>query len=328
LTYPHHAWIEPFAGSLAVLLAKPPVAVELVNDLDDHVVRFYRVLREQPDALHHALSTSPYARAEFESAVDAPDLGDVERVRRWFLRATQTHVGSAANHSQGRWTATIRGSARASGAMKAATYADRVPSVAERLRRCQFTQEDGLDLLAERVLPRADHLTVIYVDPPYLSGVRPRSVRYATDSPTAGWHGDLVGLLAAYEGDAQIIVSGYDSDVYGRFDEAGWNRVAVDVIASGTPGRSVRRTEVLWTNRTPPETPFLSSGQYCSEECARAASRAQAAERRTPAACAHCGTQFQAARSDAVFCSGACRQAAYRQRLRQRPRTHKGHPTN
>jgi ribosomal protein S27AE len=31
--------------------------------------------------------------------------------------------------------------------------------------------------------------------------------------------------------------------------------------------------------------------------------------------CPSCGTVFQAARSDAVYCSGACRQAAYRRRV-------------
>jgi DNA adenine methylase len=33
---PHRSYVEPYAGSLAVLLAKPPTPMETVNDLDGH----------------------------------------------------------------------------------------------------------------------------------------------------------------------------------------------------------------------------------------------------------------------------------------------------
>lgn len=35
--------------------------------------------------------------------------------------------------------------------------------------------------------------------------------------------------------------------------------------------------------------------------------------------CAHCGSTMLATRSDARYCSNACRQAAYRERQRRRP---------
>lgn len=45
-------YIEPFAGSLAVLLARPYAPkVETVNDLDCHVVNFWRALKAEPDRL-------------------------------------------------------------------------------------------------------------------------------------------------------------------------------------------------------------------------------------------------------------------------------------
>lgn len=39
---PHRHYVEPFAGSLAVLLAKAPSVMETVNDLDHSVVAFCR----------------------------------------------------------------------------------------------------------------------------------------------------------------------------------------------------------------------------------------------------------------------------------------------
>ncbi|MGH7226409.1 MAG: DNA adenine methylase, partial [Gemmataceae bacterium] len=44
-----HHYCEPFAGSAAVLLNRPPSPIETYNDLDGEVVNFFRVLREAKD---------------------------------------------------------------------------------------------------------------------------------------------------------------------------------------------------------------------------------------------------------------------------------------
>jgi len=63
---------------------------------------------------------------------------------------------------------------------------------------------------------------------------------------------------------------------------------------------------------------FVSIPRCCSARCGR---RRQAAERRkakpgTTTRCAACGETFTPTRADAVTCSNACRQRAYRQRQR------------
>jgi DNA adenine methylase len=52
---PHRTYVEAFAGSAAVLFAKPPSPTEVLNDLDGAVVNFFRVLRDHPDQLARAL---------------------------------------------------------------------------------------------------------------------------------------------------------------------------------------------------------------------------------------------------------------------------------
>ncbi len=42
-----HHYCEPFAGSAAVLLNRPPSPIETYNDLDGEVVNFFRVLRDK-----------------------------------------------------------------------------------------------------------------------------------------------------------------------------------------------------------------------------------------------------------------------------------------
>lgn len=45
-------YVEPFAGSLAVLLARPtPARIETVNDLDCYLSNFWRALQAEPDAV-------------------------------------------------------------------------------------------------------------------------------------------------------------------------------------------------------------------------------------------------------------------------------------
>ena len=45
-------YVEPFAGSLAVLLARPHMpGVETVNDLDGFVANFWRALQHDPEGV-------------------------------------------------------------------------------------------------------------------------------------------------------------------------------------------------------------------------------------------------------------------------------------
>ena len=46
----HRIYQEPFGGGASVLLNKPPVDVEVYNDIDLRISRLFRVLREQKDA--------------------------------------------------------------------------------------------------------------------------------------------------------------------------------------------------------------------------------------------------------------------------------------
>ena len=44
---PHNAWVEGFCGSAAVTLAKPPAAIEVINDADGEIVNFFPAIEAQ-----------------------------------------------------------------------------------------------------------------------------------------------------------------------------------------------------------------------------------------------------------------------------------------
>jgi DNA adenine methylase len=64
-----HHYCEPFAGSAAVLLNRPPSPVETYNDIDGEVANFFRVLRDQKDELIEKIGLTPFSREEFYYSV-------------------------------------------------------------------------------------------------------------------------------------------------------------------------------------------------------------------------------------------------------------------
>jgi len=57
-----HHYVEPFAGSAAVLLNREPSPVETYNDIDGEVTNFFRVLRDRKEKLVEQIGLTPFSR--------------------------------------------------------------------------------------------------------------------------------------------------------------------------------------------------------------------------------------------------------------------------
>jgi DNA adenine methylase len=95
----HRRYVEPFGGSAAILLNKPKSYVEVFNDLDDDVVNFFRVAREQREELQEWLRQVPYSEKVYSDWQEDYDAGvrpddDVERAGRWFFLRYSNYGGS------------------------------------------------------------------------------------------------------------------------------------------------------------------------------------------------------------------------------------------
>lgn len=245
----HRVYAEPFCGSAAVLFAKPRCVHEVINDLDGHVVNFYRVLRDRPDDLELACRCTPYSRAEyFASDPDEPGIDDLERARRWWCRLNQSFAKNGSGATG--WSTSIkRGS---NNARSVWNRIDRFASTIERLATVTIEHRDALEVIAEYSDPRG----VLYVDPPYLAatrsayadGRRPHG-EYRHELATEDQHRALAAALHAST--SAVFLSGYASDLYDELF-AGWNRVERQVVRGTAATRNADRihaTEVVWTNR-------------------------------------------------------------------------------
>ena len=82
----HTCYVEPYSGSLGVLLNKAPAPVEICNDKDGEIVNLFRVLRsEDAGRLLEAVMLTPYSRDELNDSAPAGDA--VERARRLLVRS-------------------------------------------------------------------------------------------------------------------------------------------------------------------------------------------------------------------------------------------------
>lgn len=236
----HSHYIEPFAGSLAVLLAKDISTWETVNDLDDLLVNFWQVLRDRPDELMHAAMLTPHSRAEYARACEPIESGDdLERARLVWVRITQARNNSTRPGAASRWRYGQSAKKGHSWPSYLSAYSARMSAVSARMKNVSIENRDAIDLIKEYGQHSANCL---YLDPPYIASSRVSLSQYRLEAGGADFHERLAAALADCK--ASVVLSGYDSDEYAVL-YAGWHRITMK--APPSLGASVR-TEVLWSN--------------------------------------------------------------------------------
>jgi DNA adenine methylase len=250
---PHEHYVEPFAGSLAVLLAKKPSRMETVNDLDGDLMTFWRILRDRPADLERVCALTPHSRAEhaaaYETAVD-----ELEQARRVWVKLTQGRTGTLRTTG---WRHYVRPVGSTGMPDYLAGYVNRIAAAAERLAHVSLECRPALDVIARY----GQHPEVLlYVDPPYLAETR-TSTNYRHEMPRPDQHLDLAEALRSCA--ATVVLSGYASPLYDDLYR-GWHRHEI-ATATGQAHTWSARTEVLWSNR-----PFANraDGLFDAEEIA------------------------------------------------------------
>lgn len=239
----HRHYVEPFAGSLSVLLAKPRAQFETVNDLDEDLVTFWRVLRDRGDELATVCALTPHSRAEHEASYDLDSCDDLERARRVWVRLSQGRGGMLRRTG---WRF-FRDAQRRTGSMPWTlnAYVDRMWDVVERIAGVSLECRPALKVVTDY----GQHESVLlYVDPPYLGSTRAHGNQYRHELRTEDEHRELAGALRSCV--AAVVLSGYASSLYDELF-ADWSRVDIAAFTGqgDLNGRGYQRTEVLWSNR-------------------------------------------------------------------------------
>lgn len=237
----HDHYVEPYCGSLTVLLAKPPSPHETVNDLDGALMTFWRVLRDRPGDLARVCALTPHARAAYQEAVRLDAEDDLELARQIFVKLTQGRSGRLMRTG---WRHYVNPAGSGHGMPDyIAGYVDRMAPAAERLQHVSLECQPALDVVAKY---GTEPDVLLYVDPPYLGSTRANDNAYRHEMRSEADHRELAEALHAAQ--AAVVISGYPSDLYDRELYPGWDR---HTFRSGTgQGDGLgNRTEVIWSNR-------------------------------------------------------------------------------
>ena len=222
-----HAYVEPFAGMLGTLLARPPSKQEVVNDINDNLVAWWRCLRDNPEELERRVSMTPKSRTEFDAAKKIiKDNSDAdEMTRAWAMDTILRHGISARTDGRSCVGYRIRSG------KKDHWPHERFDALTQRMRNVQIENKDGAGVL--EFTARTEDV-VVYCDPPYYSAER-NYVENHVDVDR------LTEALLAQRGACAI--SGYGTE----WDHLGWRREQRDVACTVFGGHG-KRTEILWMN--------------------------------------------------------------------------------
>lgn len=240
-----HHYCEPFAGSGAILLNRSPSPVETYNDLDGDVVHFFKTLRDYSTELIRTISLTPFAREEYYLAIYGKTgeiLSDIERARRFYIRARQTRTGLAQTASLGRW-ANCKESSRAGMSGVVSRWlggVEALEEITQRLLRVQIENRPAVDIIALYDSSK----TLFYCDPPYYHETRSDTKAYGFEMDEAQ-HRELAKVVNKCVG--KVAVSGYDHPLMKElFPEARWCKtINKPKTIHSTKGI---RTEIIWTN--------------------------------------------------------------------------------
>jgi len=159
----HTCYVEPFCGAAWVLFGKPPSDVEVLNDLDQELVTFFRVVKGKPEELIASFEWELVSRAEFErlANLEPSKLTDVQRAHRFYY-LIMAGWGGELNYPRFQTSITDGGHGnRLIGALE--TLQERLRPVHNRLHTVIIENLDWRECINRYDRPG----TVMYVDPPY-----------------------------------------------------------------------------------------------------------------------------------------------------------------
>lgn len=202
----HSIYVEPYFGGGAVFFAKQPSYLEVINDINDNLVNFYRIcktrfndLYREINALIYAESLFIWAKRVYDREIEADELQRAVAVFIVFNMSTNSNpnAGWRADNGTG-------------GSHVAIVFRHKVenfcPWICQRLLTVQISCRDALKVIKQRDTKD----TFFYLDPPYLNANQGHYSGFFTEDMR-----QLLDLLTTIKG--KFLLSNYQSDILSQY---------------------------------------------------------------------------------------------------------------
>lgn len=233
-------YIEPFAGSAALLFHKEISLVEIINDLDSNLVALYNTIRN-PDAFEQfksVLDLTPYSEElHYIWYKDLKgDISEVERAYKYF------YVNRTAyNGLDGFSISSVIRRGMSKSVSDYLSAVDGLYEVHNRLSKVVVCNRDGIGMIKKWDVDN----TFIYSDSPYANETRSAG-RYKfdfTDDMQDSYLDVLVNMKSA-----KVLVSGYNCERYRKLEFAGYRRIDMEIKTQNNNIKGKSKIESLWMN--------------------------------------------------------------------------------
>lgn len=225
----HLHYVEPYAGGLAVLLAKNPIGTsEVVNDLNGDLTNFWHTLQDENKfkEFKRIIDVTPFSKREWEQAYIELIKGlHIETFVRkalisnavsFFIKCRQSRAGGFKSFATLSRNRVRRGMNEQVSAWL--NCIDGLPDVHERLMRIVILNDDALKVIRQQDGPN----TLFYLDPPYVHSTRsPSAIKAYQYEMTDDDHRLMLNTALVCVG--HVMISGYRNDMYDLQLEQ-WNR--------------------------------------------------------------------------------------------------------
>lgn len=218
LRYDVDCYIEPFFGAGQVFFKKEPHKVEIINDIDNDLINFYKVWRDYKDEFVSYLDKIPFSRSQYELWINEWKNGnkgkdDFDRAVRFFYMLRSSFSG-------------IFGNGWAYSYTKASSYyynsLDLLNHMHSRIKNAMIENKDYKKLLLN--LPK-DRKVMLYLDPPYY-GVE---YYYKDNTFDAGEHRRLAEIVNNLDDNKYVILSYYYFDgIEDLYPKDKWKYIEVE----------------------------------------------------------------------------------------------------
>ena len=250
--FPKHIhYCEPFTGGGAIFFAKPKSKGESINDIDNRVVNFYRVMKtkEKFYQLQEMIQATPHSESDYKKSktiLKDTTFSDVERAWAFWV---QTNM-SFGKKIGGGFTFDKKGKTTKGTANKKKDFTDKYLL---RLEKTEIFQRDAVELIKLK----DDKDTFFYCDPPYINTNQGHYKGYTKENYT-----DLLNTLSNIKG--KFLLSSYPDDILKKYvSKYNWNyeEIKMSLCAGNskdTNGIRDKKTECLTWNYD-----LNSQGQLC-----------------------------------------------------------------